>query len=560
MDNYHDVAGMPLFADDLVVYEIAVKGFTSPNGPESGTFRSAAEKIPYLADLGITSIWLSGHSLSDSHHFYNIWTSYACIRPDEIDPSLGTESDLRDLIAAAHDHGIRVFLEVITHGVMNDSPLIDQHPDWFKGGSWGMTDYDWFGGHRDLDRWWVDIWTKAVVDWGADGFRVDCMMYRPDLWAKIRWNAKRAGREIFIISESSLAERGVSDTMQWLTLVSDNTGLHIDHPILKDAAGYLNDRRLMNGRDKPFVILTYADGEKVSSVNGQITVESCRICEEFIDNDHSSYAPEAIRVTVGNLDQQKEVLGASVYYGEAHSESGSADEPLTLTRKDAGRLELQGHVHLQKGTVLSVQLSCHDNGWDGWPTDRNPFGIQGSRYLMGYGGLMAPVIPFMMSGEEFNAEYRPIPWHRNDLYGKKEDGTGRWLYGAWIQWDDLRKEESSDMYEDTKKLLSIRKRFRGLIKPYRFGEEPAASIVPLKYTAKVSLPVPYAYRSNEEMLLIAANPTDEAIEVSIFIGENRSEASTLFGRYPAEITDKTVNVKIGPDKSREGGLIVVHLK
>lgn len=41
------VAG-PAWVRDLVVYEIATKAFTSPNGPESGTFASLRTKLPYL--------------------------------------------------------------------------------------------------------------------------------------------------------------------------------------------------------------------------------------------------------------------------------------------------------------------------------------------------------------------------------------------------------------------------------------------------------------------------------------------------------------------------------
>ena len=74
----------PEWARDLVIYEIATKGFTSPNGPESGTFNSLKEKLPYLQDLGINAIWLTGHSLSDPKHFYGIWTQYACIEPDKM--------------------------------------------------------------------------------------------------------------------------------------------------------------------------------------------------------------------------------------------------------------------------------------------------------------------------------------------------------------------------------------------------------------------------------------------------------------------------------------------
>src|ERR1019366_3091346 len=90
----------PAWAPDLIIYEIATKGFTSPRGPETGTFNSLKAKLPYLQELGITGIWLTGHSLADSHHFYNIWTQYANIEPDKIDPSLGTPEEFKALIAA----------------------------------------------------------------------------------------------------------------------------------------------------------------------------------------------------------------------------------------------------------------------------------------------------------------------------------------------------------------------------------------------------------------------------------------------------------------------------
>ncbi len=175
----------PKWARDLVIYEIATKGFTSPNGPESGTFRSLMEKMNYLEELGINAIWLTGHSLSDPKHFYGVWTQYACVEPGKLDPSLGTEQDFKEMIAEAHRRGIRVFLDTIEHGVMNYSPLIQEHPNWFKGGSWGMTDYDWHGEHPDLDEWWIRTWTMAALDWGVDWCRCDCGVRRPELWLEI---------------------------------------------------------------------------------------------------------------------------------------------------------------------------------------------------------------------------------------------------------------------------------------------------------------------------------------------------------------------------------------
>ncbi len=80
-----------------------------------------------------------------------------------------------------------VIYEVATKGFTSpDGPESASHPDWFKGGSWGMTNYDWRGEHPDLEEWWVQMWTKAALEWGVDGFRCDCGVHRPDLWLEIK--------------------------------------------------------------------------------------------------------------------------------------------------------------------------------------------------------------------------------------------------------------------------------------------------------------------------------------------------------------------------------------
>jgi len=191
----------PEWIKDLIIYEINPKTFTSPNGPGTGTFKSLKEKLPYLHELGITAIWLAGYSLSDPHHFFNIWTQYACIDPSRIDPSLGSEEDFRDLIQEAHKYGIKVFLDVITHGVMNYSHLVKEHPDWFSGSSWRMIDYNWGDSPPELEQWWVNVWTRYVLDFGVDGFRLDVGHVRWDLWARIKENVAKVGHPIVIFSE-----------------------------------------------------------------------------------------------------------------------------------------------------------------------------------------------------------------------------------------------------------------------------------------------------------------------------------------------------------------------
>jgi hypothetical protein len=72
----------------------------------------------------------------------------------------GTPEDF--LIDEEHRRGIRVFLEVITHGAMPDSSLLKRHPDWFRGGSYGMVDYDWDAERLQInDIYWTALGTAC---------------------------------------------------------------------------------------------------------------------------------------------------------------------------------------------------------------------------------------------------------------------------------------------------------------------------------------------------------------------------------------------------------------
>ena len=203
----------PAWAKDLVIYEINPRTFTSPNGvgegDGSGTFASTAERFDYLEDLGVNTIWLAGYCAA-TDHFYGVWSVYATSQPDVLDASLGTEDDFANLVRSAHEHGIRVLLDVISHGVLDDSPLVREHPKWFSGRSWGMTDYDYQNpGFRD---WWVDLWVSYVRRFGVDGFRVDIDMRDPELWDTIAARCAESGHEILVMPEWGRYHLGQHDT------------------------------------------------------------------------------------------------------------------------------------------------------------------------------------------------------------------------------------------------------------------------------------------------------------------------------------------------------------
>jgi len=90
--------------EEAVIYELHVGTFT-----QEGTFRAAIERLPALRALGITAIELM--PLADFPGQRN-W-GYDGVLPFAPDSSYGRPEDLKALIAAAHEAGLMVLLDVV---------------------------------------------------------------------------------------------------------------------------------------------------------------------------------------------------------------------------------------------------------------------------------------------------------------------------------------------------------------------------------------------------------------------------------------------------------------
>lgn len=573
----------PDYVNDLIIYEIATKGFTSPKGPESGTFNSLREKLTYLRDLGITGIWLTGHHLCDEKHFYNIWTEYACIDPGKLDPSLGTEEEFGCMIKEAHKFGIKVFLDVITHGVMEYSPLVEAHPKWFTKGSWGMIDFDWYGSHPDMEEWWIQTWLRFVKEFDVDGFRLDVAHYRNDIWAEIRKRCREAGKDIFVIAENGPAFPGVIDMLQHGERFQDNVRIFPGHRMLWDGAGHFLDRQRQDTQSY-LVEIRYEDGTRQNSFESrseqeglkldglQAFAEEIQINDKDCDRAEVSYREEIMIMRLENVKLGKPIADIIVMDREGHKWHSSLENTLDVdywikADGEAPSLRIEFPLRQQAGTYLSNQLSCHDGGWDGFPLDQNPYMARGSRYVFGYGFALTPAVPVFMSGEEFNADYVPLPGHSPRLFGGELNGQGRWLYGSWIQWEQLEREDKKDMLQDVKEILKIRREYCHLVHPFRMECEDSAALMKVPFSSKWKLPVPYMYLGEKEALCIMANPTNEKVSLSLQLSElipdwENVKAEVLFGGGQEVCLTNLggldqCNWELEPDKQAGGGLKVV---
>lgn len=213
----------------LAIYQIMVgsfvhsdkgaEGYDNMWGPEGerkdGNLRGVISALDHIAGLGVNAIWLTpifdsskadgGEKLQATGYFANDYFS--------IDPHFGTEDDLRELIAKAHERGLYVILDgVFGHhgGVEKPSPsghTIDSTPvlsERGEDGGPGNVKYpeslEYF---KEVATYWID---KFEIDgWRLDQAYQLCQDGH-NYWCEI----SQAVRE--------LCDRRLNEGKQWGTL------------------------------------------------------------------------------------------------------------------------------------------------------------------------------------------------------------------------------------------------------------------------------------------------------------------------------------------------------
>ncbi|MBQ9414763.1 MAG: glycoside hydrolase family 13 protein [Clostridia bacterium] len=164
--------------DEPVDWRPGPQGIYHNNDYFGGDLKGIEQRLDYLKNLGVTCLYLNPIFEAHSNHRYNT----ACY--ERIDPLLGSEDDLRSLVKAAGQLGIRVILDGVFSHTGSDSVYFNRERRYPSEGAYqspGSPYYSWYhfrNWPNDYASWWgfdtlpeVDELNPAFLSYitGEDG-------------------------------------------------------------------------------------------------------------------------------------------------------------------------------------------------------------------------------------------------------------------------------------------------------------------------------------------------------------------------------------------------------
>lgn len=167
------------------IYEVQIGPKSSLGGKVHNPYptpKALTQDLARIHDLGFTVIELMPHFP---------YPAYSVSDYFDIDLCYGNRDQLLELIHAAHKLGMRIFLDVVMHGVSDQAispqapykhhPLLDEHPEYFlktEDGQVART-YTWSFDQANpaLRKYIQQVFCHYVSTLDVDGFRVDALTW-----------------------------------------------------------------------------------------------------------------------------------------------------------------------------------------------------------------------------------------------------------------------------------------------------------------------------------------------------------------------------------------------
>ena len=266
---------------ESVVYQIYPRSFCDSDGDGIGDLRGIAGKLDYLKELGINVIWLSPvYKSPNDDNGYDI-SDY-----QDIMDEFGTLQDFDDLLKSAHEHGIKIVMDLVVNHTSDEHPWFvesrsskdndkrdfyiwregkDGNPpnNWgscFSGPAW---EYD-----EKTDMYYLHCFSKKQPDLNWDNPKV-----RDEVFRMMRWWCDRGidGFRMDVISMISkvpgLPDGKVPDNSKYGGLENTTNGPHVHEYLQEMNKKVLSKYDLMTVGECAGV--TIEEAKKYASLDGK---------------------------------------------------------------------------------------------------------------------------------------------------------------------------------------------------------------------------------------------------------------------------------------------------
>lgn len=173
-----------------LIYSVFVRNHTA-----EGTFAALEADLDRIASLGCDFVWLLPiHPVGVAGRKGSAGSPYAISDYRATNPDFGSVEDLKHLVTAMHERGLRCMIDVVYNHTSRDSVLLAEHPEFFwqsPAGGPGNRIGDWTDVY-DLDYRVDALWDyqiETLVSWAkiVDGFRCDVASFVPvAFWQRAR--------------------------------------------------------------------------------------------------------------------------------------------------------------------------------------------------------------------------------------------------------------------------------------------------------------------------------------------------------------------------------------
>jgi hypothetical protein len=114
---------MPTGGAAAVIYQVYPRSYQDTSGDGVGDLIGIAERIEYIASLGVDAIWISPFFTSPMKDFGYDVSDYT-----NVEPMFGTLGDFDHLVKVAHDHGIRIIIDLVLSTLVRPASLVHRKP------------------------------------------------------------------------------------------------------------------------------------------------------------------------------------------------------------------------------------------------------------------------------------------------------------------------------------------------------------------------------------------------------------------------------------------------